>query len=846
MSETPITPETVKEAFPSIAELRTTHTSLLSRQRKAMSVTELADEARLFVRRARLTGVYLDAEEQRDAAQGLIDYWSTTLVRASVDVTDTTLAEFDNSFAEKLEDHLCPYVGLTAFREADSTKFFGRRRAIESALAKLKESHFIGVTGSSGSGKSSIVLAGIIPALKGGAIEGSAEWVYADPITPGSDPMQSLAAVPAQANVVIVDQFEELFTLCDNHDVRIAFARRLVELAGAESSCRIIITIRSDYEYRLTTLPELQKLFSTGRIVATALEEDELREAIENPAESIRLKLEPGLTDALIKDVKGEASALPLLQFTLWRLWKDRDRNRLTLAAYRKLGGGLEALQRSADEIYRSFTPQARDTMRRVLLRMVRAAAGAELTSNRARVGTLIQSIGDDPTRIKDVLQKLEDAKLIRRSKGKTEEEDAVEVAHEALIRNWPLLVGWLETKRAALIELRRLEALADEWLRFERRGGFLDREQLEEAEEWLASEDARDLSASDSLLQLVRESRKQVDHQTRTRKGAIGLLMIAAIVALSALVLYALEKRNALKTEREKARLERENVQAERDALTAEARAAKKFAAEQEAAAHAMLAEQQRALVALALAEKRAEELEKALADKRKAEEELVEQKTEASQAVQRAMTRSINLEIVSTHARLIDAKGYGLRGVTRPLRLGASIGSDTGTAGSLCCEVTDGSGRYALTLSYLVSGKSPRVFQPSVADGGKQAIGSVVRAGEDDYYSGALIELDKGITVSDSLWRWGSASGRTARVKVGDSVRMIARGSGISTGKVVAIRGKEILTDFKTEDGDSGAPVFNDNNDLVGILWGSDKAAAIVLPIDPILRELGVKLAQ
>ncbi|HYH07982.1 MAG TPA: hypothetical protein VEK11_13065 [Thermoanaerobaculia bacterium] len=852
MSETPVTAETVKEAFPSIVELRATHTSLLTRQRKAMSVTDVADEARLFIRRARLTGVYLDADEQRDAAQGLIDYWSTTLVRASLGVNDSTLAEFDNSFAEKLEEHLCPYVGLTAFRESDSQKFFGRKRAVDAALARLRESHFVGVTGSSGSGKSSIVLAGIIPALKDGAIEGSEQWLYADPVTPGSDPLQSLAGIDAllQAGagrtlVVIVDQFEELFTLCDDHQVRSSFAGRLVALASG-ALCRVVITIRSDYEYRLTTIPELQKVYSAGRIAATALDEDELREAIEKPAANIKLKLEPGLTDALIRDVKGEASALPLLQFTLWRLWKDRDRNRLTLAAYKKLGGGLAALERSADEVYRGFTPQSRDTMRRVLLRMVRAAAGAELTSNRVRVGMLVRSIGDDPQRIAEVLGKLEESKLIRRTKGKSGDEDTVEVSHEALIRNWPLLVGWLETKRGALVELRRLEALADEWLRFDRRGGYLDREQVEEAEAWLSSEEARDLSASESLQALVRESRKLVNSQRRVKHFALALVAVLVLA-----VMYTQWMK--LRSERDKAKAEREADKAEIEAKIAAARAEELLGKVNKADYDAMQkyaaelkAEKEKTLQALALVEHRNSELQAALEARDAAEKELVEQKVEATQAVQRAMTPVLNRVITSQSERLLDATRWNLRSMTRPLRLGASIGSAGGATGSLCCAVTDGRTRYALTLPFIVSGKSDRVIQPGPGDGGtaRSVIGTFARAGKDDYRSGALVALSPGVTIDSSLWRFGRLSGRTATVRSGDTLRMIARGSGITTGHVVEVRDDEILTDFQAEGGDSGAPVFNENNDLVGILWGSDKVTAIVLPIDPILRELGVKL--
>ncbi|HUR80579.1 MAG TPA: hypothetical protein VM733_07420 [Thermoanaerobaculia bacterium] len=785
----------VQDAFPTIFDLRATHVSLLSKQKQGAAVGEIEPDVRDFVRRAQVTGAYLDAEEQRDAAQGLIDYWVTTLYRASVNIDDVTLADFDADLAPTLADDLCPYVGLEAFREKDCNRFYGRKKMIATAAAVLEREHFLAVVGPSGSGKSSLVCGGLIPALKRGAIPGSDQWTYLDPIVPGAH--LAMPAVPGP-HVITIDQFEEIFTLCDDLATRNAFAQRVAELAKEHY---VIVTMRSDYESRLATMPELQPLFAAGDLRPTPLGAPELREAIEEPARLIGLKFESGLVDALVHDVLGEPAALPLLQFTLWKLWQSRDHNRITMASYRELGGGRAALANSANALYESLLQQDRDTMRRILLRMVRPAAGAEVTSSRVPVQELLR-LGDDQSRVQRVLDRLVAEKLVRRS------DEQVEVAHEALIRNWPLFVTWIERQQADLIELRRFEALADEWVRFGRQSGFLDEEQLREAEEWLKNDRAIDVK--ESLPALVKASRELIEERRRGQRrartlaiGTIALLVIAVIAILG----WKLRAESVAKHELEQA-----------------------VAAEQ-------------------IARKAAEE------EKVRAQENL------ALFMEQREKTRDLAEQFTDVYENKGDVRRTTYSGFSaiasprdrvRPLWPGASIGpADEKSAGSICCVVSDARGNpYLLTLAFIAGKTGGVILQPGLADGGtnEDRIGTVVKLDETDVRGGALIRVDPGVDVNPVTPNLGRITGLARGVKKGEMLRLIGRGSGFASARVIETRPDgQVVIEFKGRgDGDAGAPAINAKGELVGILWSGDDSTSFLMPARRILGDLHVRLAK
>lgn len=579
--------------FPALPALHAAHIELVRRQRELGTPPELAAEIAEFIRRGAATGVLLDAESDRETAQNLLDYWSTILYRIDYEPPDATLAEFDPTQAPVLDNALCPYVGLDAFRDSDQGVFFGRQRTVEALLELLKTHRLVAVVGPSGSGKSSVVRAGLIPALRSDRLPGSGSWRDFAPLVPGSDPLASLARalrppgadrawllrqaellrerpgrlaelmaeLGATTAVLCVDQFEEVFTLSDNEADRQAFIDNLlglIDLPGAEHT--VILTMRSDFEPFVARYPALHERFSAGRAPLLPLSAAELREAIERPAAKVGLRFEEGVVDALLHDLVGEPAALPLLQFTLLKLWESRKRNRVTVESYRRLGGGRLALARSADEFYANLIPEEQVTARRILLRMVRPGDGLEVTSQRIRRAELYRA-NEAHDRIDRVLDKLIGARLVRVTSGETRDDEQIEVAHEALVRNWPTLVGWLDDERAALSARRRLEAKADDWVRLGRgSSGLLDREQLHEAEHWLASPEAEYLGFNPLLPELVTASRTAIEAAEHEQEAARQRELAQA---------RALADEQQRRAEAERARAEAESARAEAEART-------------------------------------------------------------------------------------------------------------------------------------------------------------------------------------------------------------------------------------------------------------------------------------
>jgi energy-coupling factor transporter ATP-binding protein EcfA2 len=542
------------EAYPSFSSLKDAHTSLLKRYRGAWAA-ELLDEVEEFVRRGSASGVYLDSLDERMAGQSLLDYWVTLLYRARRTPPDSTLAEFDLNLTPELDDALCPYRGLNAFQEADRDIFFGRQRLIEQLIGKVKEKNLIFVVGPSGSGKTSLVLAGLLPALSGGTLDGSEDWRYLPRVLPGANPLRNLALAldPGDGQlrqtveafmrdrehllkvvkerggthtVVVIDQFEEVFTVCSDVAARDAFIANLATLA-AESDPRhtIILTIRTDYENYLAGIPDLMPFYEKGQVHVTPLSATDLRDAIEKPAHRIGLKFEEGVVDALVSDILGEPAGLPLLQFTLLRLWRLREnkRNRITLKSYRSLGGARQALALTAEEFYKSLPFEKQQTLKNILLRLARPSEGFEVISNRVRRSLLYKS-GEAPYRVDEVLEALVAEGLVRLTKGDTLHDDRIEVAHEALIRNWPTLVEWLDAERTRLRNRFRLTTAAQQWLGYSKDPGLLlGGVLLEEAKE---CEDLNDLEvefvqASVAAVEAAENEKKETARRERELEQA-------------------------------------------------------------------------------------------------------------------------------------------------------------------------------------------------------------------------------------------------------------------------------------------------------------------------------------
>ncbi len=626
MTTAPLTQTDDALRFPSLASLRASHSELLKRSRASGDTPDTFAAIQDFIRRGRATGALLDAEADRWTAQTQLDYWSTQLYQPGQTPIDATLDDFDPLLAPELDDALCPYLGLDAFHENNQRLFFGRERLISELVKQVKINRWLSVLGSSGSGKSSVVRAGLIPALEQGALSGSDRWFYFLPMVPGSHPLVNLTrlVLPPEADdtrveseagqmrqdpahltnliaarsnrevVLVIDQFEEIFTLCSDELMRERFVANLIDLSQTSTAQhRVIITMRADFEMHVARLPQLQTLFEKSVVRLTPLNAAELREAIEAPAALIGLKFEEGVVDALLNDTLGEPAALPLLQFTLLKLWESRERNRVTWEAYKKLGGGRQALARSADELYDKLIPEEQVTMRRMLLKMVRPGEGLEVTSNRVPRTALYQK-AEANDRVDRVLDRLIKARLVRVSEGDTAADEQVEVAHEALVRNWPRLVEWLEEDRVALRQRQRLTAAAEQWARLGKdpsavwRGALLaearryddlnDLERqfvaaslgAEEAERQL--EEARRQKELEDARRLAEVEKQRADLEVKNARRLRRLTAALVIVSIFAVIAAVLALRNSQYAEAQRVVAEDQRAEAVKQQQAAEA----------------------------------------------------------------------------------------------------------------------------------------------------------------------------------------------------------------------------------------------------------------------------------
>jgi WD40 repeat protein/transcriptional regulator with XRE-family HTH domain len=402
----------------------------------------------------------------------------------------------------ELVDADTPYVGLRAFGEGDAAGFFGREALQQQLLARLGESgelsRFLAVVGPSGSGKSSVVRAGLIPALRAGALPGSEQWFIVD-LLPGADPFAALAValwkiapsgvevddlrallkadargllravrlvLPADRAtelVLVIDQFEELFTLTDDEEERSALLDRIVTAVLDERSrLRVVVTLRADFIDRPLQYVDFGELVKRRSELVLPLTPDELERAILGPAARIGVGLEQGLTTALVSAVEGRPGALPLLQHALSELFLRRSGRVLTRAAYSEIGGVAGALAGSAESCYAALEDQQHELTRQLFLRLITIGEGVEDTRRRVPRSELV-GLGAEAD-IEAVLVIFGRARLLSFDHDTASREPTVEVAHEALLRAWPRLEGWVEGAREEVLVQRRLALAVAEW----------------------------------------------------------------------------------------------------------------------------------------------------------------------------------------------------------------------------------------------------------------------------------------------------------------------------------------------------------------------------------------------
>ena len=425
-----------------------------------------------------------DAERLHDLRNRILGI-SGDATSADADA-DADLAEVD-----------CPYRGLEAF-DADHARYFhGREADVERLVSKLKLSRFLAVLGASGSGKSSVVLAGLLPQLQAGVLPGSQTWKV-QVLRPGNDPLKALAEAAtllsahqavyktldelaadprtldgvsglilaqdrsAERVVWVVDQAEELFTQCHDATKRAQFLANLVHVATVEGGrAMVVLTMRADFYANCAEYPEFARLLESNQYLVGPLDADGLRRAIVEPAGDLGRTLETGLVETILDDVRQQPGALPLLQYALRELWQRQQGRVLTLRGYRETGGVAGALAKRADAIYQGMSDAQQKVARSTLLQLTQPQEGMDATRRRATLRQLVPSEAQRPL-VEQVIQQLVAARLLTTDRQANDE--WVDVAHESLIRNWDTLHQWVEEDRDGLRLLHKLQDAAQEW----------------------------------------------------------------------------------------------------------------------------------------------------------------------------------------------------------------------------------------------------------------------------------------------------------------------------------------------------------------------------------------------
>ncbi len=487
------------------------------------------------------------------------------------------------AIAASKADQRNPYKGLRAFTESDAGDFFGRGELTRRLVVRLADGgpgfRFLAVVGPSGSGKSSVVGAGLVPAIREGALGGGKDAFVAE-MHPGAHPMDELEAallrialrpvprlrdrleagsrglleatdlvVPPGAEVVlVVDQFEEAFVQTIDEWERELFLEALrVAAADPESRLRVIVTLRADFYDRPLIYPRFGELLAERTEAVPPLTPDELEQAIRGPAERIGVCPEAGLVAEIIAEVAHQPGALPLLQYALTELFERRDDDRLTLAAYREFGGIAGALSARADRIHESTEPRARHATKQVFLRLVTLGEGRQDTRRRV-LRSELDALDVDQEAIERTVDTFGRHRLLTFDREPSTREPTVEIAHEALLGAWGRLRSWIDDAREDLRHERGLARAAAEWRGAGGDPSFLMRgARLEQCEAWAdttdlaigrteraylkASIDERDHKRAEEELRRQREARME-RRSARRLRGLVAVFAAAALIA--------------------------------------------------------------------------------------------------------------------------------------------------------------------------------------------------------------------------------------------------------------------------------------------------------------------------
>ncbi|MBT9312732.1 nSTAND1 domain-containing NTPase [Leptothoe kymatousa] len=506
------------------------------------------------------------------ALQGELQTPVCTNFGEAIKLTRPWQAEAKEKLKKPVDNGICPYKGLEFFdcNGEDPKYFFGREKLIGQLLDQVRTGNFMALVGASGNGKSSVLRAGLIHRLsQGRRIAGSDRWQIL--ITrPDVHPMQNLAAafVPeggsqldraealgraagllkegaaglqrlvqasrAERIILVIDQFEEVFTRCNNAEEREQFFNCLMgALQETGEKLCLIIAMRADFVGKCLEQDYggLAQRVQDHMVSVLPLNSEELKEAICKPAEQANLMVEAALVTEILDDIQGAPGSLPLLQYTLKELWQRRQGSTLMLATYQELGGINGTLDQRATEIYDSCDGDQQRTVRHIFQQLTQLGEGTEDTRRRVFLDNLVSEPLHPAARVRAVIETLssQENRLLVTSevigKGENKERRAiVDVAHEALIRHWRLLRRWIEDNRDLLRQQRRIEASAVSWQGQNRAKGYLLQGFLLKEALRFQKQQSEILPLSDVACSFLRKS---------VRQRNLGWLKIASLLLL-------------------------------------------------------------------------------------------------------------------------------------------------------------------------------------------------------------------------------------------------------------------------------------------------------------------------
>ncbi|MER0246525.1 hypothetical protein AAHZ94_32055, partial [Streptomyces sp. HSW2009] len=497
-----------------------------------------------------------------------------------------------------LDDSPSPYPGLARFEPEDRERFFGRDQLIGDIVALVRTNRLTALVGASGSGKSSLLRAGLIPRLQQADRDGpttAGRLARIQIHTPGPHPRRLLTALAAQhgereagkgsgtaaedghANqgqgqgegpdqgednndaatatgtgetLVLIDQFEEIFTLCQDQAERTTFLDGLLAAVRRPGSqLRLVIAVRADFYGRCAEHRPLADALRTATLLVSPMTSDELRQAIVGPAQTQGLSVERALTARLVEELRSEVGGLPLLSHVLLETWRRRRGRTLTTAAYEAAGGVHGAIAATAEDVCARFSAEQLVLARRVLLRLITPGEGAQDTrrpASRAELAGIGGGAGEGASAGTESVALV--IELLARARLVTLDHEHVELSHEALITAWPRLQRWIEEDREGLLTHRRLTEAATAWDAWERDPGTLYRgARLEVGREWVARGGHRaaltplELAFLDASVAAADHERAVVTRRTRQlRYLALGLAALLVVVtAVGTLAVY-------------------------------------------------------------------------------------------------------------------------------------------------------------------------------------------------------------------------------------------------------------------------------------------------------------------